>query len=282
MISKELRGAWWKALVGGLLFLVFVTSDVVSYKYVEMSLEVPDHVSDLVSEGRLVLPADQAKDPVEWSISNLWFVYNSGGVVLALIAAVLGVIMISGEVSRGTMFLILSRPVGRTRVLLTKYLVGALALLVVALLGSGGLILYATYKGYPTSSLSAVGVWLSTALIWLGSLSVLGMALLVSVLFRDVVRSTIITLVAVFLLFEFPLDLNFVSPDERVQRFHSETDPEPDASVGMVRGASLPFFWTSENLYQGKEFASVHFLVCTVAAVLPLVVALWLFRRKAY
>ncbi len=44
----------------------------------------------------------------------------------------------------------------------------------------------------------------------------------------------------------------------------------------------LPYFWSSESLYLGEGLAATNFLICLITAIVPLLAALWLFRRKAY
>lgn len=265
MLSKELRDVRWKLTVGALLFLVFVASGVFPYEEITRDLE---NLPEVGPEGS---PLPFRRDPIETGMLSMWLIYSDGQIVLALLAVVLGVGLISGEASRGTIFLLLSRPLGRTRVLLTKFAVGALALFVTALLGSTGLVVFAGANGFPVSSISVAGVFLSTALAWLGSLSVLGVSLLASVVFRDVLKSTALTLLAVGLMFYFHL-MNVGLEQHLDNEVMSEAPSEQ----------LWPDFWYSESLYLGESLAFEHFLVCLVAAALPLSVALWLFHRKAY
>ena len=111
-----------------------------------------------------------------------------------MLAVVLGIGFVSGEVSRGTIFLLLSKPLGRTRVFLVKYAVGALAVLVVTAIGSLGLVVVERIYGWPVGSLSVLGVALSALLMWLGGLFLFRVALLTSVVFGDAIRSTEVAL----------------------------------------------------------------------------------------
>jgi hypothetical protein len=45
---------------------------------------------------------------------------------------------------------------------------------------------------------------------------------------------------------------------------------------------ALLYYWFIEGAYAGEGFYARNFLVCMIVAVLPLLAALWLFRRKAY
>jgi ABC-type transport system involved in multi-copper enzyme maturation permease subunit len=280
MVAKEWRDARWKLVVGTLLFLALVTSNLAPYKDAMMSLEPPPPavVQDIAPS-----PFEaKISGPAEWSVTHIWFSYNTGKSILALIAVVLAVGFVSGEVSRGTIFLLLSKPVGRVRVFLVKYGIGALVLLAITALGSVGTTLFAVHRGYPLGHMSVVGVTLSTLLLWLGALSIFGLALLVSVVFEDAVKSTMIILPLVLMIFALPLDLQFGTPVERTDRFLAEADPEPTTPVGLENGAALAFYWSSENVYQGEESAPTYFLICLVAAVLPLLAGLLMCRRKAY
>jgi ABC-2 type transport system permease protein len=109
-----------------------------------------------------------------------------------LMAAILGAGLISGETSRGTIYFLLSMPVSRERVLLTKYALGAGVLFVVAMLGSIALLVTTAALGYPQNM---VGVLVSAVLMWLGWLFVLGTSLMLSV----VLDSTLLALVGTFL-----------------------------------------------------------------------------------
>jgi ABC-type transport system involved in multi-copper enzyme maturation permease subunit len=84
-------------------------------------------------------------------LRSQWFTGASGDLVLMLLATVLGAGLISEEVNQGTIFPLLDKPVGRGRRLLTKYTVGA------------------------------GGELVSTGLLWLGLLLMLGTSLLLSV-----------------------------------------------------------------------------------------------------
>src|SRR5262249_52887920 len=113
-----------------------------------------------------------------------WFSKN-GTQVVAVLAAVLGCGLIGAEANKGTIFFLLSKPVSRVRVLLVKYAVNAGLLLAMVLAGSAGLVVAAAIVGRPQP---LGGVLISTVLLWLGTLFVLGLAMLFSVLFKDVLR----------------------------------------------------------------------------------------------
>ena len=100
--------------------------------------------------------------------------------------------------------------------------------------------------------------------MWLGGLFVFGVALLASVVFGDVIRSTAVALVVGFLTFRIP-----------VGRGDDGLNPLPQTLV-------LPDFWHDPTLYAGEKLVPASFLICLFAAAVPLLAALWLFNRKAY
>ena len=102
-----------------------------------------------------------------------------------------------GAISRPPYFL-LSKPASRERVLLTKYAVSGTILLAVALLGSAGLVVTAAVMGRPQP---LVGMLVSTLLLWLGLLFVLGVALLFSVIFDVCLVAALLPLAGALVLF---------------------------------------------------------------------------------
>lgn len=118
MIAKEWRDARWKFLIATVPVVLLVLLLSPYGEFVEEARRIP------------------GEDPVENALRDLNDLYYLGGFfVLLPLAAFLGVASISGEVSSGTVLLLLSRPMSRTRLLLTKYAVCAGTLLVAAVLG---------------------------------------------------------------------------------------------------------------------------------------------------
>jgi ABC-type transport system involved in multi-copper enzyme maturation permease subunit len=183
-----------------------------------------------------------------------WFAF-AGGLVLGLLAAVLGAGMVSGELEGGTMPFLLSRPMSRGRVLGTKYAVGAGALLAFASLGGLSVLVTARAMG---EILNLTGLLVSTALLWLGTLHVLGLALLFSVVLDDVGKAVgAAALVAV---------LYFAVPQ-------------------LVPGASAwvpPAHWSDIDAFLRGALPLDKFLASAVAALAPLAAALASFERRDY
>ena len=168
----------------------------------------------------------------------------------------LGASLIANEVNKGTIFFLLSRPLSRDRVLLTKYLVSALILLGVMLLSGLAILIAAASVGHPQN---VGGVLISTILLWLGMLFVLGVALLFSVLFHDVLRPLIFSLLLTLLL--------------------SIPGLIPNATLNDW---NLTFYWSNFAAYQGTMFPLKALLICLIAAIVPVALAIPLFRKQAY
>ncbi|MEJ7842404.1 MAG: ABC transporter permease [Rubrobacter sp.] len=247
MIARELRGARWKliiAAVGAVPAVLIVAAYLPPYE----------------TTGRIV---ERFTD--EAALGHILNVYGGGGVALALLAILLGALTVAEEVGRGTIYLLLSKPISRTRVLLTKYAISAGILLSAAVFGHAVLIVAAVARGYPPGLLSAYGAVLSTALMWLGSLSVLGMAIIFSVLCRHALVSAAATFVAAYLiLYVLPGYAELIVPYDILERV-----------------APL-YSWTSAALYAGDGLALLNFIACFAVAAVLLATLLWLFRRKAF
>ncbi len=250
MVVKELIEARWKAITCGLLALVLVEASTATY---DLLKPVLSNTSSLQMPQFLQQQVQQLTSSYSLYVWGNWFAKN-GTEILAVLAAVLGAGLIAGEVSKGTIFLLLGKPISRERMLLTKYVVSALILFAVTVLSSMALLITAAIAGY---SQQLGGIMISTVLLWLGVLFVLGLALLFSVLFKDVLRPLLCTLVITILAI--------------IPGFFPNW------------GAwSLPGYWSSQAAYLGQSFPTKELIICLVAAALPLFLALILFRRQAY
>ena len=266
MIAKELRGAWWKLGLGLVLLFGLL-----------LSFPVPTPYEDVVETVRtwpVDDPAFPKPRPVELALEELSVIYGiAGGLLLTPLALLLGVGSISNEVNRGTIFLLLSKPISRTRMLLTKYAVGSGVLFISAVLGCVVLIVSAAAKGYPLGSVSITGVALAVVLLWLGSLLVLGVATLVSVLLKDAIKGFALSGLIVFLV---------LSPDNWMNYLFRNEYHALGLSEGFPRHVTLFYYWYSERSYLGQGLSPADYVVCLLAAAVPLLAALWLFNRKAY
>lgn len=268
MIAKEWRDARWKVAVGAFLFLALAATNLLSYEQLVGNIvgEQPPDPEDL----RRV----DLRDVDVFVTDMLYGTFEAGRLLVALLAAALGVSLLSDEAGRGTTLLLLSKPVSRARIILVKYGVGAAALLAVTLLGSIGLLFSGLAREYPLGYLSPLGVVLSTALMWLGSLSVLGVALLCSLFFRNVLLSAAITLLVVY--------LAFLGPEMLVRTFFWAEYNSLNPPWQLIWWLTPTSHWSDISLYSGESLAAPSFLISLFAAAVPFLAALWLFRRKAY
>ncbi len=278
MLAKELRNMWWMLIVGALIFLPILVSGPTPYaQLVEIARSEPEL---LVLQAPSMYEQDEKipEDPVIFAAEEMALFFGGvGKTFLIPIAAVLGIGLISAEVGRNTVFFLLSRPISRTHVLLAKYAAGALALLGVAVFFGVGLVVSAGARGYPLDHLNPTGIALSILMLWLGSLSVFGLALACSVLLRNLVWSAIAVLSLLTLAWSFS---NFLYGFW--MNYFLDENESLGLSADVVQRAIIPHYWSSKDLYLGDSFAMVDFLVCLSAAALTLLAALWLFRRKAY
>ena len=278
MVLKELRNVWWMLAVGVLIFLPILLSGPTPYAQLVEIAKSENVFLDVQVPSMFERDTGVPKDPVLFAAEEMALFFGAvGKTVLLPLAAVLGVGLVSAEAGWSTIFFLLSRPVGRDRVLLAKWAAGAVALLGVVAFFGIAFVASATAKGYPTDLLSVTGMGLSILLLWLGSLSVFGLALAISVLLRNVAWSAlaILSLAVVtwaFSSFLYGFWMNYFLDDGESLRL----------SAGVVQGAIIPYYWSSKDLYLGNSFALVNFAVCLVAAALTLLIALWTFRRRAF
>jgi ABC-2 type transport system permease protein len=251
MKTKELLEARWKLISFVLLALLVAGVNVASYQFVKGPMpgvstggSVPPSIQNLLQE-RLA-----SFNAFAW---GGWFQLN-GPFILALGAAILGCGLIAGEVSKGTIFFLLSKPVSRERILLTKYGVSMGILFAVTLTASITIEGVGIALGHPQEVLRLL---VATVLLWLGALFPLGLSLFFSVVFPDIVRPLAFALVITVV-----LSLSAIFPNGQ--------------------DWSLLRYWSSSDAYLGGGFPLKESLVCLVAAALPLLGALVVFRRKAY
>lgn len=253
MIVKEFIDARWKAFIGGAVALMGVIALAASYDLLKNTLPTGSAAQQVPASTQAQI--QQLFGSYNAYIWSQWFSKN-GPEILAILAAVLGASLIASEVNKGTIFFLLSKPVSRDRVLLTKYLVSALMLLGVMLLSGLGLLTVAAIVGHPQQ---ISGMLISLLLLWLGTLFVLGVALLFSVMFKDVLRPMIFSQLITLLL--------------------SVPGLIPNAAVNSW---NLTLYWSDYAAYEGTTFPRKALLICLVAALVPLALAIPLFRKQAY
>jgi ABC-2 type transport system permease protein len=253
MVVKEFIEARWKAIIGSAVAIIAAAALASTYDLVKHALPTGNTAQQVPSSSQGLL--QQILGSYESYVWSQWFSKN-GPEILAILAAVLGASLIASEVNKGTIFFLLSKPVSRERVLLTKYLVSALMLLGVMLLSSVALLVAAALVGHPQN---VGGVLISTVLLWLGLLFVLGLALLFSVLFKEVLRPLIFSLLIPLL-----LSIPSLIPN------------------GTFNDWTLTFYWSNFAAYQGTVFPLKALIICLMAALVPVALAIPLFRKQAY
>ncbi len=283
MIAKEWRDARWKFVVATVLVLLLSTyltpySEIAAMAEETRSSIIKEMEVRETREGRepALLPPS-AYDPERMALDEMWGFYNMGGLfTLGPLALVLGATLVAGETGSGTILLLLSWPLGRSGVLLTKYAVCDGILLVSAVLGGVLLVVVVALREYPLENVSFAGVLLLGLIMWLVSLFVLGVALLMSVMFRTVLLRLAATALVLLLLFTFP---------ENVLSVTSFFGPSHFLS-GEWYGFSLKLaparYLIAPGVFEGESLGATKFLYWAVASALPLLAALWLFRRKSY
>lgn len=252
MAVKEVIEARWKAIIGVVVCIVGAGALAASYDLIQKLLAGQNIQSRAPAalQGQVQQLLGGSYNVYIW---GNWYTKN-GAEVVAIMAAVLGCGVIASEVNKGTIFFLLSKPVGRARVLLVKYAVNAALLLAMVVAGSVALVVTAAIVGHPQN---LGGVAISTLLLWLGALFVLGLAMLFSVVFKDILRPLL-----------FALMIAIVA-----------------AIPGFIPGWSdwsLPGYWSSQAAYLGQEFPLKALVVCLVAGAIPVIVAIPLFRKQAY
>ena len=166
----------------------------------------------------------------------------------------------------GSIFVLLRRPVSRTRALLTKYAVAAaLSLLLCALYGCMALAVGA-WQGIAAPPVG--GLVLSIVLLWLGMQFVMGLTLLYSVVVPSALAAGVLGFFTTYILALAPL-------------FHSSTGPHVTYFLGGPDW-SIVNYWGSLGIYAGTDSPLKSLLVSVIAALIPALVALVLFVRKAF
>jgi ABC-2 type transport system permease protein len=248
MKTKELLEARWKIITFALLALLGTAGNIAIYTFTP---KTPAN-SDLPSTLQHLIP-EQLVNTFDAFVWEHWFATN-GPLILVLFAAILGGGLIASEVSKGTIFFLLSKPVSRERILLTKYGVSAGLLLAVSVLGSLTILSMGVALGHPVAPLPLLA---ATGLLWLVTLFPLGLSLFFSLVSPDSLRPVIFSLLTT---------LAFMLP----------------AFLPNGQEWNLLHYWSNQSAYLAGSFPLKEYLVCLVTAAVPLLVALVVFRRKAY
>ncbi|HEY1391095.1 MAG TPA: ABC transporter permease subunit [Ktedonobacterales bacterium] len=261
MIAKETRADRW-AVVVGLLVLALrlqsaITTDLHTQSVTALAYNFDADFS-AVTAGHISTGA-----------AYLWATFFSDLTLYLLVGiggAIFGAGLIASEASSGSIYVLLSRPMSRTRILLTKYGVAAgLSLLLCMLFGAISFSVGA-WQGVESPPL---GGWaLSVLLLWLGMLFVIGVAMLYSVLVPSALAAGVLAFFTVYVLDIAPV-------------FHSGTGSNVQYFLGGPPW-QLSAYWSSLGIYAGAESPVKSLVIATVAAGIPVALAVVLFVRKAY
>jgi ABC-type transport system involved in multi-copper enzyme maturation permease subunit len=261
MIAKEARSDRWIALFGLVVVALRLQSAVATNLKAQTLATLQGQfdadfslvASHHLSAGAAFLWATFFND------LTLYLLVGLGG-------AIFGAGLIASEISSGSIFVLLSRPLSRTRALLTKYgVAAALSLLLCALCGCVALAVGA-WQGITAPPVG--GLIFSIVLLWLGMLFVMGLTLLYSMLIPSALAAGILGFFTTYIL--------AIVPD-----FHSGTEPHVTYFLGGPDW-SLVSYWGSLGIYTGTASPLKSLLVAAIAALIPAVVALMLFVRKAF
>jgi ABC-type transport system involved in multi-copper enzyme maturation permease subunit len=250
MTTKEVLEARWKASIFALLAFLVASFNSAFYRIDGYTLDPYNNIPPLLQN----LIPEHLANSFNTFVWIQWFAAN-GPFLLAFLAALLGGGLIASEVSRGTIFFLLSKPVSRERILLTKYGVSTALLLVVSVIGSLGPAIVGIVLGQP---LDVLHLLVATVLLWLATLFPLGVALFFSVILPDGFRPMAFSLVITFALVLLP------------------------ATLPNGWNWSLWHYWGNLNAYLNGSFPLKEYLVCLITAAIPLLAALIVFHRKAY
>ena len=278
MIFKEWRDARWKLVLGALAFLVVSVVAPWSYEQILASVERD------VSTQRDVEFMREPGYPARLAGGELERLHrHANHAILVPLAGLFGVALVSAEVGQGSIFLLLSRPLGRRRVLLTKYAVCAACLFAVALVGAVGMIFSAMAHGYPPEAVNVGRIFVAATLFWLGALFVLGVSLLASVIFGNVILTILAAAGTVYLVYAGPdIVQSIVEGIFWTSSDYAQTWRERIAWTDAFDRWRLSNYWGGYYTLDRNATMAQSFLVCLLTAVPPLLLALWLFRRKAY
>nr|BBH87976.1 hypothetical protein KTC_27270 [Thermosporothrix sp. COM3] len=248
MKAKELLEARWKVITFLLLALLGSAGNILFSSLLPSATD--EHMVPMFQS----VAQEPLKDTFEALVWQSWFMMN-GPAILGLFAILLGSGLIANEVNKGTLFFLLSKPISRDRLLLTKYGVSAGLLLIVGLMSALTVVLVCLLLGHAQNILNLLT---ATGLLWLGTLFPLGVSLCFSILSPDSLRPVIFTLLVVLALTLLPM------------------------SLPGGQNWSLWHYWGSQSAYITGHFPLKEYIVCFVVAVVPLLLALIVFRRKAY
>ncbi|MCL6451602.1 MAG: ABC transporter permease subunit [Acetobacteraceae bacterium] len=190
LVGKELRDQWWKPALG--TFLLLLVAAVLPITYTELpralgQAEVPRFVQEWLAN---LLGSYATYAWTNWFGKNLYQ-------LLTLFSLILGIGAIATETSRGTLHFLLSQPLKRQQVLGAKYAVAAVLLSGMAVIPTLALAPLSAALGHPLEA-ALVIKGLPAAIA--GTLALLSLGLLLSVLFDEALKAAGVAAGAAFVL----------------------------------------------------------------------------------
>jgi ABC-type transport system involved in multi-copper enzyme maturation permease subunit len=261
MIVKEARADRWAALVG----LVVIALRILNAATTDVKAQTFATLSDQFDADFTAVSANH----VTSSAAFLWATFFNDLTVYLLIGVcgvVLGAGLVANETGSGSIFVLLSRPVSRTRALLTKYGVAAALSLILCALCGGMALAVGVWQGVAAPPLG--GFLISVLLLWLGMMFVVGVTMLYSTLIPSALGAGILGFFTIYLMSILPL-------------FHNGTAPNVHYYLGGPDW-SMPNYWGSLGIYAGVDSPLKSLIVSVIAAAIPAALTLWLFVRKAF
>lgn len=261
MIVKEARADRWAVLFGVLVIVLRILSAVT----VNVQTQT---IGDLQGNFDGDFSAVAAKH-ISAGAAFLWATFFNDVTLYLLVGfggAILGAGLVANETASGSIFVLLSRPISRTRALLTKYGVATVLSLVLCTLCGGMALVVGAWQGISAPPLG--GLLLSIVLLWLGMMFVVGVTLLYSVLVPSALAAGALGFFTIYLL--------AIVPD-----FHTGTAPHITYALGGPDW-SIASYWGSLGIYAGTESPLKSLLVAAITTLIPALIALVLFVRKAF
>ncbi len=248
LLRKELREARWKLVVGTGILAVMALLLPLAYEFIkDLIATVPSEQMDMYRHLMPINILDNYSIYIwsQWNAKNL----TQLGTILAILV---GMNLIAGEVNDKTASFLLSRPIARRTVFFTKALAGAL-ILVLAVAISSIVLLVAVHLS--PHSLEAGRLMVTTLITLLGLLVIYALTMFYSSLIDEPVKAGAIALVSVLAI--------------SVLGFFTQT-----------RKLSLFTHMYGTQYFIGGTFPLLPVVIMSVAIVLLLGAGLYIFENK--
>lgn len=191
LLRKELRESRWKIIIGLIIFVATAVSIPLLYNFIrEIFTQVPPLESLGMAEMGKLLEDYNSYVWSQWSGKNLYQI----GAILAIIT---GMNLISGEKAHKTLEFLLTRPVSRSSIYLTKFLGGIISLGVVVWASTAVLYVTSITAGH---NLNAGRLLASSLISFVGLIFIFSLTLLLSSLLEDAVRAGLAAALCTFIL----------------------------------------------------------------------------------